>query len=71
MVIDRTNITIVIIYEVRYMPWNETTENVVHHDLDLQFQGHEFLNGKISKTVTASKKCSRMTYIEVDIFHRM
>ena len=35
------------------------------------FQGHEFLNENISKTISASKKCTRMTFIEAYICHRM
>ena len=58
---------------VRYLPLNGRTANVVrlHHDLDLHFQGHELLIVNISKTVRASTKCSSITFIEVDISHRM
>ena len=45
--------------------------NVVHHDLDLHFQGHDIWNVNISKTVRASEKCSIMTFIEVDICDRI
>ena len=34
--------TIAIRWEVRYLPWNGATVNLVHHDLDLQFQGNNF-----------------------------
>ena len=44
---------------------------VVHYDFDLRFQGHEFLNVNISKTVRTREKCSGMTFIEVDICHRI
>ena len=52
-------------------PSNCATANVVYHDLDLYFQGHEFWNVNISKTVRASEKFSSMIFIEVDICHRM
>ena len=58
MVRDRAYVTIVIKYEVIYLPSNDTTANVKPHDLDLHFQGHEFRNVSISKTVRASEKCS-------------
>ena len=54
MVRDRTNITIVIIYEVRYLPSNGATANVVYHDLDLHFPSHEFWNVNISQMVTVN-----------------
>ena len=53
------------------MPSNVATANVVYHDLDLKYQGHEFGNVNILKTVRASEKCSCMAFIEVDIDHRM
>ena len=40
MVKDRVNIITVIKEEVRYFPSNGTNVNVVHHDLDINFQGH-------------------------------
>ena len=45
------------------------TMTIVHHDLDLHCQGHEFLNLNISKTVKASKKSLRTTVIEDDVCH--
>ena len=45
--------------------------NVVHHDLDLHYQSHECWNMNITKTVSANEKCSSITFIEVDICHRM
>ena len=50
---DWTKISIIITigYEVLYLHSNCITANVVHHDHDLHFQGHEFINAK------ASKKC--------------
>ena len=53
--------------EVRYLPSNGTTANVVNYDLDLHFQGHKFFNVNISKMVTASEKCSRMTIMKIEI----
>ena len=51
------------------MPSNGATTNVVRRDLDLHFQGHEFSNLNISKTVRASEKCSSTIFIDVDISH--
>ena len=48
------NITTVIRWEVIYLPSNGDTGNVVHHDLDLHFQGHEFLIVNIS--INGSRK---------------
>ena len=45
----------VLAWEVEYLPSNGATANVVRHDRDLYFQGHEFLNVNISKTVRASE----------------
>ena len=42
MVRDRANITIAIREEVWYLPLHGTTANIVYHDLNLYFQGHEF-----------------------------
>ena len=42
MVRDRINITIALRQEVMYLPSNGAYSNVVHHDLDLDFQGNEF-----------------------------
>ena len=36
------NFTIAIRKEVRYLPSNGATANVVHHDHDLHFQDHKF-----------------------------
>ena len=63
--------TISITSEVRYFPMNCATANAVHDDPDLHFRGHEFGNVNISKTVSANEKCSIMTFIEVEICHRM
>ena len=68
---DRSNITIAIRYEVSCLPTNGATANVVHHDLDLHFQGDKSWNVYILETVTASNKYSSMTFIEVNIWHRM
>ena len=35
------------------------------------FQGHEYWNVNISKTVKASEKCSNTTFVEVDICHQI
>ena len=43
------------------MPSNGDTANVVQHDLDLRFHGHEFCNVNISKT-RASEKFASMTF---------
>ena len=56
---------------VRYLPWNDATANVVHRDFALYFQGLEFWNVNISKTVRAGEKYLSMTFIEVAICHRM
>ena len=53
------------------MPSNGATSNVVHRDLGLYSQGHEFWNVNISKTVRASEQCSGETFIVVDICNRM
>ena len=45
--------------------------NVVPLDLDLHFQGYKIWNVNISKTMRASKKCSFMTFIEVDVPNQM
>ena len=50
-----------------YLQSNGVTLNVLHYVFDLYFQGLEFLNAIISKTMKASEKCSRMTFIEDDI----
>ena len=63
--------TLILPSDRKYLQANGITANVVHHDLDLYFKGHEFWNVNISKTVRASKKYSRMTFIEVDICHRI
>ena len=68
---DSAYITIAIRQEAMYLPSNGATANVVYHDLDLHSQEHEFWNVNISKMVRASEKCSSVTFIEVDIFHRM
>ena len=39
-----------------YLPSSDATANVVSHDLYLHFQGHEFGNVNIFKTVRASEK---------------
>ena len=44
--------------------------NAVRHNLDLHFQGNDFSNVNISKTVRASEKRSSMTFINVDICNR-
>ena len=38
---------------------------------DVRFQGHEYWTVYIWKTVRASEKCSSVTFIEFDIWHRM
>ena len=53
------------------MPSNGASANVVHLDLDLNFQGHDFLNMNIEKTVRASETCSSNTFAVDDIRHRM
>ena len=45
--------------------------DVVHHDIDSHFQGSIFWNVNILKIVRASVNCSRMTFIEIYICHRM
>ena len=55
----------------KYLSSNGATANVVHRDFDLHFQGHKISNENISKTVRLSKKCSSMSFIEVEICHRM
>ena len=47
------------------------TANVVHHDVDLHFQAHEFSDVNISKTVRAREKYSGMTFITVAIFYHI
>ena len=46
-----------------YLPSNGATTNVVHHDLDLHFQGHDFWNVNMWKMVRTSEKYSRVTFI--------
>ena len=58
----RAKITIAIKFEVEHLPSNGATANVIHNDPDLHFQGHEFWNVNISKTVTASEKCFRYDF---------
>ena len=48
------NITTAIRWEVIYLPSNGGTGNVVHHDLDLHFQDHEFVVVNIS--INGSRK---------------
>ena len=58
--------------------WHCATVNVLHRGIvrlwmlyiltDIHLQGHDFLNLKIAKTVGGNVS---MTFIEVDIFHRM
>ena len=38
---------------------------MVHHDLDLYFEGHEFGNMNISKTVTVSENAQVRLYIDL------
>ena len=54
-----------------YWASNGAITNVVHHILDLHFQGQTFLNVNISKAMRVSEKGSRMNYIDGDICHRM
>ena len=49
MVTDRIHITIAIKYEVMYLPSNGTIVNVVHHDINLHFQGHKISSVNIMK----------------------
>ena len=42
--------------------------NIVHHDFDLHFQGHTFLNVFIWKTVRASEKYAQACHLERLIF---
>ena len=57
------------------MPSNGTIVNVVHHDLDLYFQGHNISGNHIIvniwKMVRASEKCSSTSFIEVGTGYRM
>ena len=46
------NIIVAIGYEVRYSSSNCVTANVVHHNLDLNNQGHEFGNVNLWQTVS-------------------
>ena len=48
------------------MQSNSATANVVRHDLDLHFKGHELLNVNISITVKASEK-----YKKCDFYKRL
>ena len=45
--------------------------NVVDHALDLHFQCHKCWNVHILKMVSANEKRSGVTFMEVDIRHRM
>ena len=58
---NRANITFAIKLEVG----DDLSSNAVHHDLDLHFQGNEFRNVNISKTVGAGEKRSSMTFVAV------
>ena len=69
--LENADIYIAIRYKVRYLQSKGATVNVGHYDLDAYFQDHEFSNVNFSKTVRASKKSSRTTFIGVDISHRM
>ena len=40
--------TLLLSWDMKYLPSNGTTVNVIHRDLDLHFQGHEFLIVNIS-----------------------
>ena len=55
----------------QYLPSNDATATVVDHDLGLHFQGYEFWNMNIPKTLRASKKCSNTTFIKVHICYRV
>ena len=61
--------------EVNIYPSNGAIANVVHHDLDLYFQGHivslNHIILHIWKTVRASEQCSSTTLMEFDTSHRM
>ena len=46
---------------------NGSTTNVVHHDLDLYFQGHESEMSEIVKARTIIPD----VFIDIDICHRM
>ena len=60
-------------YRDWYLSSNRTLQMLygVLGDLDLNFQGHNFEANSISETVKASTKKHRMTFVDVDIHHRM
>ena len=55
MVRDKANITIATREEVMYLSSNGIIMNVVHHDLDLYFQGQKIGNANIWKMVRANE----------------
>ena len=59
-----------------YADWYSPSNSIslvffILHDFDLHFQSHEFWNVIILNMVRASKKCSSITFIEVDSWHRI
>ena len=71
MVRDTENITFTIKYEVVYLPSNGVIANFVHCSLDLHFQVHKIRSANIWKTLKTKEKCLIMTFIDIDIRHRM
>ena len=47
------------------------TNVVRHYYFDLDFHGHKFWNVNMAKMVRASEKCFSVTFIEINICHRM
>ena len=64
------NTTVAIRQEVTSLQSNEDTANLVGYKFYVHFQGYEFWNMNISKTVIDNKKYWRMAFMEVDICHR-
>ena len=59
MVRDRANVIISIKWEVRHLPWNGITANVVCHDLDPHFQGYEFFKCEYLENTESWQKMRR------------
>ena len=54
---------------IRYLPSNGATANVVHHGLDLYFQGHKFLNVNRELAKIVSRSIFAIDWHHCDFFY--
>ena len=57
--------------QIFIIKWRQYECCGLQHDVDLHLQDDTFVNVSISKTVRSTEKCSSMSFIEIDIRHRM